>query len=161
MSSTKFPNVAGVHEDVPRISVGPPSESTPLLAGADETPGTPERAVGVSRRLRQDQDDLAEGGSDHRVACVTANVTCYAPMQGLATTLDTLCAQAYGSGHKHLVGLQLQRMTYFAAQRILVTPTSATYQIPFPVSIAASTRVANLIRAGLVDAAKTSAKVVR
>ena len=44
---------------------------------------------------------------------MTANITCYAPMQGLATSLDTLCAQAYGSGHKHLVGLQLQRMTYF------------------------------------------------
>lgn len=44
---------------------------------------------------------------------MTANIVCYAPMQGLATSLDTLCAQAYGSGHKHLVGLQLQRMTYF------------------------------------------------
>ncbi len=44
---------------------------------------------------------------------MTANILCYAPMQGLATSLDTLCAQAYGSGHKHLVGLQLQRMTYF------------------------------------------------
>jgi hypothetical protein len=44
---------------------------------------------------------------------MTANITCYAPFQGLATSLDTLCAQAYGSGHKHLVGLQLQRMTYF------------------------------------------------
>ncbi|KAI1386422.1 multidrug and toxin extrusion protein [Hypoxylon trugodes] len=47
------------------------------------------------------------------LATMTANILCYAPMQGLATSLDTLCAQAYGSGHKHLVGLQLQRMTYF------------------------------------------------
>ncbi|CAJ2513697.1 Uu.00g018160.m01.CDS01 [Anthostomella pinea] len=47
------------------------------------------------------------------LATMTANICCYAPMQGLATSLDTLCAQAYGSGHKHLVGLQLQRMTYF------------------------------------------------
>lgn len=47
------------------------------------------------------------------VASMTANISCYAPFQGLATSLDTLCAQAYGSGHKHLVGLQLQRMTYF------------------------------------------------
>lgn len=46
------------------------------------------------------------------LATMTANITCYAPVQGLATCLDTLCAQAYGSGHKHLVGLQLQRMTY-------------------------------------------------
>ncbi|KAI8963880.1 MATE efflux family protein [Daldinia sp. FL1419] len=47
------------------------------------------------------------------LATMTANICCYAPMQGLATSLDTLCAQAFGSGHKHLVGLQLQRMVYF------------------------------------------------
>ncbi|KAK0624869.1 mate-domain-containing protein [Bombardia bombarda] len=46
------------------------------------------------------------------LATMTANITCYAPVQGLSTSLDTLCAQAYGSGHKRLVGLQLQRMTY-------------------------------------------------
>ena len=50
--------------------------------------------------------------------------------------------------------------SYLAAQSVLVTLTSTTFQIPFPVSIAASTRVANLIGANLVDAAKTSAKVV-
>lgn len=44
---------------------------------------------------------------------MTANITCSAPFQGLATSLDTLCAQAYGSGHKHLVGLQIQRMVTF------------------------------------------------
>lgn len=44
---------------------------------------------------------------------MTANITCSAPFQGLATSLDTLCAQAYGSGHKTLVGLQIQRMTCF------------------------------------------------
>ncbi|KAI0453103.1 MATE efflux family protein [Xylaria acuta] len=47
------------------------------------------------------------------LSTMTANIFCYAFYQGLATSLDTLCAQAYGSGHKHLVGLQLQRMTYF------------------------------------------------
>lgn len=47
------------------------------------------------------------------VGAMTANIFCYAFFQGLATSLDTLCAQAYGSGHKHLVGLQLQRMIYF------------------------------------------------
>ncbi|KUI68291.1 hypothetical protein VM1G_04411 [Cytospora mali] len=47
------------------------------------------------------------------LATMTANITCLAPFQGLATSLDTLCAQAYGSGHKHLVGLQIQRMTCF------------------------------------------------
>lgn len=47
------------------------------------------------------------------LATMTANITCSAPFQGLATSLDTLCAQAYGSGHKTLVGLQIQRMTCF------------------------------------------------
>ncbi|CAN8102741.1 unnamed protein product [Discula destructiva] len=47
------------------------------------------------------------------LATMTANITCSAPFQGLATALDTLCAQAYGSGHKHLVGLQIQRMVFF------------------------------------------------
>ncbi|KAM7218003.1 putative transporter [Rhypophila decipiens] len=46
------------------------------------------------------------------LATMTASITCYVPVQGLATCLDTLCAQAYGSGHKHLVGLQAQRMTW-------------------------------------------------
>jgi MATE family multidrug resistance protein len=50
--------------------------------------------------------------------------------------------------------------THLAAQSILSTLTSLTFQIPFPISIAASTRVANLIGATLSDAAKTSAKVV-
>lgn len=47
------------------------------------------------------------------LASMTANITGYAVYQGLATSLDTLCAQAYGSGQKQLVGLQLQRMVYF------------------------------------------------
>ena len=44
---------------------------------------------------------------------MTANITGYAVYQGLATSLDTLCPQAYGSGRKKLVGLQTQRMVYF------------------------------------------------
>ena len=43
---------------------------------------------------------------------MTVNITGYAIYQGLATSLDTLCAQAYGSGHKKLVDLQLQRMIW-------------------------------------------------
>jgi Na+-driven multidrug efflux pump len=50
--------------------------------------------------------------------------------------------------------------THLAAQSILSTLTALTFQIPFPISIAASTRVANLIGATLSDAAKMSAKVV-
>ncbi|MCJ1313362.1 hypothetical protein MMC25_007040 [Agyrium rufum] len=47
------------------------------------------------------------------LASMTANITGYAIYQGLATSLDTLCAQAYGSGSKKLVGLQMLRMIYF------------------------------------------------
>jgi MATE family multidrug resistance protein len=49
--------------------------------------------------------------------------------------------------------------THLAAQSILGTLTSITFQIPFPISIAASIRIANLIGATLSGAAKTSAKV--
>ena len=47
------------------------------------------------------------------LASMTANIFGYSIYQGLATSLDTLCAQAYGSGMKKLVGLQMQRMVYF------------------------------------------------
>ncbi len=46
-----------------------------------------------------------------------------------------------------------------AAQSVLATLSAFTFQIPFPISIAASTRIANLIGATLADAAKVSAKV--
>ncbi|KAK3502605.1 mate-domain-containing protein [Neurospora crassa] len=59
------------------------------------------------------------------LATMTASITCYAPIQGLATSLDTLCAQAYGSGHKTLVGLQLQRMVYFLL--LLLIPVAAIW----------------------------------
>lgn len=47
------------------------------------------------------------------LASMSVNITGYAVYQGLATSLDTLCAQAYGSGKKKLVGLQMQRMVIF------------------------------------------------
>ncbi|KAL1969159.1 hypothetical protein VTN77DRAFT_413 [Rasamsonia byssochlamydoides] len=47
------------------------------------------------------------------LASMTVSITGSAVYQGLATSLDTLCAQAYGSGKKKLVGLQMQRMVYF------------------------------------------------
>lgn len=46
-----------------------------------------------------------------------------------------------------------------AAQSVLSTLGSITFQIPFPLSIASSTRVANLIGSTLVDSARTCAKV--
>ncbi|KAF2020044.1 MATE efflux family protein [Aaosphaeria arxii CBS 175.79] len=47
------------------------------------------------------------------LATMTANITGYALYEGLASSLDTLCAQAYGSGRKDLVGLHFQRMIVF------------------------------------------------
>lgn len=44
------------------------------------------------------------------VASMTANITGFVVFQGLATSLDTLCAQAWGSGNKTLVGLHVERM---------------------------------------------------
>lgn len=49
--------------------------------------------------------------------------------------------------------------TYLAAQSILSTVISTTFQIPFPIGIAASTRIANLIGATLADAARKTAQV--
>lgn len=47
-----------------------------------------------------------------------------------------------------------------AAQSVLVTVTSMSFNIPFPLAIATSTRVANLIGAGLSDAAMVTTRVV-
>jgi len=47
------------------------------------------------------------------LAGMTGSITGYAVFQGLATSLDTLCAQAYGGGQKILVGLHMQRMSCF------------------------------------------------
>lgn len=46
------------------------------------------------------------------LASMSANISGYAIYQGLSVSLDTLCAQAYGSGRKFLVGLQMQRMVF-------------------------------------------------
>lgn len=47
------------------------------------------------------------------LASMTASITGNAVYSGLATSLDTLCAQAYGSGKRKLVGLQMLRMVFF------------------------------------------------
>lgn len=47
--------------------------------------------------------------------------------------------------------------TALAAQSILTTVMAITFQIPFPIAVAASTRVASLIGAARVDAAKIAA----
>ena len=50
--------------------------------------------------------------------------------------------------------------THLAANTVLQSLSVFTYQLPFPLSIAGSTRVANLIGAGLDDAAKCTARVM-
>lgn len=47
------------------------------------------------------------------LGAMSANISGYAVFQGLSTSLDTLCPQAFGSGRTTLVGLQTQRMVYF------------------------------------------------
>lgn len=69
------------------------------------------------------------------LASMTASITGYAVYQGLATSLDTLCAQAYGSGRPHLVGLQMQRMLAFL---LLIT-------IPISIIWAFGTQILSLI----------------
>jgi multidrug resistance protein, MATE family len=49
--------------------------------------------------------------------------------------------------------------TTLAAQSVLATLSVITFQIPFPISIAASTRLANLIGAGLPGASKVCINV--
>lgn len=44
---------------------------------------------------------------------MTSNLVGNSIIQGLANSLDTLAAQAYGAGNKHLVGLHTQRMVCF------------------------------------------------
>lgn len=53
------------------------------------------------------------------LATMTASITGFALIQGLATCLDTLCSQAYGAGNFHMVGLYFQKcvlmiLTFFA-----------------------------------------------
>ena len=52
------------------------------------------------------------------LASMTTNITGLCIFEGLATSLDTLTAQAYGNDKKHLVGLHVQRMI---ALMLLVT----------------------------------------
>ena len=44
------------------------------------------------------------------LAITTMNIIGFAIFEGMATALDTLCAQSYGSGNPKLVGLHVQRM---------------------------------------------------
>ncbi|KAI1276426.1 MATE efflux family protein [Xylaria sp. FL0933] len=56
-------------------------------------------------------DDLAAAS----VGMTTMNIVGFAAFEGMATALDTLCAQAYGSGNPIGVGLHIQRMLILMA----------------------------------------------
>lgn len=56
-------------------------------------------------------DDLAAAS----IGVTTMNVVGLAIFEGMATALDTLCAQAYGAGHHTGVGLHVQRMLVLMA----------------------------------------------
>ncbi|KAI0522155.1 MATE efflux family protein [Xylaria bambusicola] len=56
-------------------------------------------------------DDLAAAS----VGMTTMNIFGFAVFEGMATALDTLCAQAYGSGNLTGVGLHVQRMLILMA----------------------------------------------
>ena len=43
------------------------------------------------------------------MGAMTANITGYATIQGIATALDTLCPQAFGAKKYHLVGIYIQK----------------------------------------------------
>lgn len=62
---------------------------------------------------------------------MTANITGYAVYEGLATSLDTLCAQAYGSHRKQLVGLHLQRMSVLLF--VVTIPVGAVWIFSGPI----------------------------
>ena len=59
------------------------------------------------------------------LANMTAQITGYFVFQGLATCLDTLCPQAYGSGNPTMVGLHVQRLTLFML--VLTIPIGAIW----------------------------------
>lgn len=56
-------------------------------------------------------DDLAAAS----IGLITMNVIGLAVFEGMATALDTLCSQAYGSGNHVGVGLHIQRMLLLMA----------------------------------------------
>jgi len=66
-------------------------------------------------------DDLAAAA----IAVTTQSICGLALYEGMATALDTLCAQAYGSGNKTGVGLHVQRM--LCLMSIVTIPVAAIW----------------------------------
>lgn len=61
------------------------------------------------------------------LASMTANMTAYMVYYGLATSMDTLCAQAYGAGMTRLVSVHFQRMVCFLY--IVTVPIIALWSV--------------------------------
>ncbi|KAI1771163.1 MATE efflux family protein [Hypoxylon cercidicola] len=59
------------------------------------------------------------------IGMTTMNIVGYATIEGMATALDTLCAQAYGSGNLTGVGLHVQKMMLFMA--VTIVPIGVTW----------------------------------
>jgi multidrug resistance protein, MATE family len=59
------------------------------------------------------------------VGITTMNITGFAIFEGLATSLDTLCSQAFGSGKLKHVGLHMQRMILLLF--LVATPVGAIW----------------------------------
>ncbi|KAI9789812.1 MAG: hypothetical protein M1816_005729 [Peltula sp. TS41687] len=78
------------------------------------------------------------------LASMTAVITGYTFYYGLATSLDTLSPQAYGSNLKGLVGIQLQRMTYFLWLVTIPIALLWYYSAPLLRKIIPDPEVANL-----------------
>ncbi|KAF4982783.1 hypothetical protein FZEAL_1684 [Fusarium zealandicum] len=64
---------------------------------------------------RLGQSDLAAAS----IGLTTMNIFGFTLIEGMATALDTLCAQAYGSGRLTAVGLHIQRMLVFMMVAII------------------------------------------
>ncbi|KAI2630232.1 MATE efflux family protein [Hypomontagnella submonticulosa] len=60
-------------------------------------------------------DDLAASS----IGMTTMNIVGFATIEGMATALDTLCSQSYGSGNHLGVGLHVQRMLLLMALAII------------------------------------------
>ncbi|KAF2275545.1 MATE efflux family protein, partial [Westerdykella ornata] len=78
------------------------------------------------------------------LATMTANITGYAIYEGLATSLDTLCAQAYGSGRKEQVGLHLQRMILLMLLVTLPIGLLWTFSGPILAALVPETKLAHM-----------------
>ncbi|KAI1073821.1 MATE efflux family protein [Whalleya microplaca] len=68
-------------------------------------------------------DELAAAS----IGMTTMNIVGFATLEGMATSLDTLCAHAYGAGNPTAVGLHVQRMLLFMP--LAVVPIGAIWAL--------------------------------